>query len=77
MARPKPTEEDLERRTRRQAEWVEFRKEYLFTQKRLAEILGISRRTVQQVEAGLVTPLPDTLRSFLTLKAKYSSGKAA
>jgi len=77
MARPKPTEEDKERRARRRTEWVEFRKEYLFTQKRLAEILGISRRTVQQIEAGLVTPLPQTLRNFLALKARYGSGKAA
>ena len=47
MPRPKPTEEDLlERRTRRE-EWLKFRKDNLFTQVKLAEILEISRRTVQ------------------------------
>lgn len=77
MPRPKPTEEDLEERQARKQEWLKFRKEYLFTQVKLAEILGISRRSVQNIEGCIRTPLPSTLRKFLALKAKYNDGKAA
>ena len=77
MPRPKPTEEDLlERRTRRE-EWLKFRKDNLFTQVKLAEILEISRRTVQFIEAAELTPLMSTLRKFLALKAKYDAEKVA
>jgi DNA-binding XRE family transcriptional regulator len=48
----------------------------LFTQKRLAEVLGISRRTVQMIEGERVErPHPDTLRAFLTLKIKHERGE--
>ena len=77
MARPKPTEEDLATRETRRAEWKQFRKEYLFTQVRLAEVLGISRRTVQLIERGSVTPLARTLHRFKTLLAKYKNEEAA
>ena len=77
MPRPKPTEEDLlERRTRRE-EWLKFRKDNLFTQVKLAEILEISRRTVQFIEAAELTPLMSTLRKFRALKAKYDAEKVA
>jgi transcriptional regulator with XRE-family HTH domain len=71
MPRLKPSEEDLQERESRKQEWRRFRKENLLTQIRLAEVLGISRRTVQLIEAGRVTPFPGTLRKFLALKAKY------
>jgi predicted transcriptional regulator len=77
MPRPKPNEEDLEERRVRKQEWLKFRKDYLFTQVKLAEVLGISRRSVQKIEACICTPLPGTLRKFLALKAKYNEGKAA
>ena len=77
MPRPKPTEEDLlERRTRRE-EWLKFRKDNLFTQVILAEILEISRRKVQFIEAAELTPLMSTLRKFRALKAKYDAEKVA
>jgi DNA-binding XRE family transcriptional regulator len=60
----------------RRSEWIEFRRKYLFTQKRLAEVLGISRRTVQMIEGERVErPHPDTLRAFLTLKIKHERGE--
>lgn len=71
MPRRKPTELDLEERKIRAVEWQNFRKRYLFTQQKLAEILDLSRRTVQMIEAGLITPHPGTLRSFETLRAKH------
>jgi len=77
MSRPKPTEEDLEERQVRRREWIRFRKDNLLTQVKLAEVLGISRRTVQFVESAELTPLQSTLRRFRTLKAKYEDGKAA
>jgi len=77
MPRPKLTEEDLKDRDARQQEWRKFRKDHLFTQVKLAEVLGLSRRTVQLIEAGKVIPFPDTLRKFLALKAKYSNEEAA
>lgn len=77
MSRPKPTAEDLEEIKRRQAEWKQFRRENLFTQVKLAELLGISRRTVQLIEKGQVNSFPDTLRPFMTLKAKYDHEKVA
>jgi len=43
--------------------------------RKLAEVLGISRRSVQLVEASRVSPFPGTLRKFLALKAKYEQEK--
>ena len=77
MARPKPTEEDLKAREARRDEWRQFRKNHLFTQVKLAEVLGLSRRAVQWIEAGKVTPLPSTLRLFKALKAKHEHEEAA
>lgn len=77
MPRPKPTEEDLNERQLRRREWVRFRKDFLFTQVKLADILGISRRTVQFIEAGELTPLVSTLRKFNALKAKHEQEKVA
>jgi DNA-binding XRE family transcriptional regulator len=69
--------DEKEREGRRQ-EWVKFRHDNLFTQRRLAEIIGIARRTVQMIESGEINhPHPDTLRKFLALKGKYKRRKAA
>ena len=46
MPRPKPTDEDLEERQTRRREWSRFRKDFLLTQVKLADVLGISRRTL-------------------------------
>lgn len=88
MPRPKPTEADKEQRKIRARQWVDFRFNNLFTQKKLAEALkaidiekpgqkrlGVSRRTVQQVEAGLITPHPHTLKLFEKLVASYQPKK--
>jgi DNA-binding XRE family transcriptional regulator len=74
MPKPKPTEEELNEREPRRQEWIKFRKNNLLTQVKLAELLQISRRTVQFVEAGQHTPLRSTLRKFKTLQAKYEAG---
>jgi DNA-binding XRE family transcriptional regulator len=71
MRKPKPIEEKEQARQERATEWRDFMKNHLFTEKRLAETIGISRRTVQMVRAGKVTPHDNTLRLFVALKAKY------
>lgn len=73
MPRRKPTPADIEKRKERSLEWFNFRDEFLFTQQRLAEILGLSRRTIQMVESGKITPHPETLRVFAVLKGKHEA----
>jgi len=76
MPRPRPTGDDQKRRKKRADEWRKFRRDNLFTQKRLAEVMSnsvgeISRRTIQQIEAGRITPHPTTLRLFAIFKKRY------
>jgi DNA-binding XRE family transcriptional regulator len=71
MPRLHPTEEELKERQKRAKVWREFMANNLFTEQGLANTLGISRRTVQMIRAGNVSPHKDTLRLFESLKAKY------
>jgi ribosome-binding protein aMBF1 (putative translation factor) len=71
MPKPKPTLEDLRERKLRRVVWREFRRVNLFTQKKLAERLKISLRTVQAIEGTELTPIPDTRRRFAELKALF------
>lgn len=73
MARRKPDNDDLKAREVLASEMVDFRKNNIFTQKRLAEILVLSRRTIQMIEAGLITPHPSTITAFRELVAKYKA----
>ena len=54
--------------------WRTFRREALLTQVHLAELCRISRRTVQMVESGEITPRVSTQRRFLTLVATFEHG---
>ena len=71
MARAKPNEADLKQREETAQNWKLFRQNNFLTQRRLASILGISRRTVQQIEGAYITPHPDTLHGFIVLRKKY------
>jgi DNA-binding XRE family transcriptional regulator len=73
MPRPKPTSRALYERKDRAQEWKVFRRNNLLTQKRLAHIMGVSRRTIQLVEGAYITPHPKTLRLFSQFKNKYDS----
>jgi DNA-binding XRE family transcriptional regulator len=87
MPKSKPTEDELEERIARAQEWGKFRQEFGFTQKSLADTLksidtdktvkypGISRRTIQMVEAGLIKPHKHTLDLFEELKRRHVSNK--
>lgn len=55
---------------KRAREWRRFRKHNFFTQDRLAEVLGISVRTVRAIEAGEYEPHAGTLGKFDTLRRK-------
>lgn len=67
MPRPAPTDGDIELRKRRAQEMKHFMKEHLFTEIKLADVLGVSRRTVQMIKAGKVTPTPSTLHKWEAL----------
>lgn len=65
-----PFADSEEVRERRADEWRLFRRNHLFTQRHLADITGISRRTLQLIEAARITPQPTTLRKFMLYKVK-------
>lgn len=71
MPRRKPDEDDIKAREGLAAEMIAFRRDNLFTQKKLAETLDLSRRTIQMIETGTITPHPGTMRAWKTLTAKY------
>lgn len=73
MGRPRPTDEDIAKRQVRAEEMKKFMNENLFTEVKLAESLGISRRSVQMIKAGKVTPTPPTLRKWEALLKRYGS----
>jgi DNA-binding XRE family transcriptional regulator len=73
MPQPKPTREDIKLRKLRAEEWRAFRRDCLLTQRRLADILNISRRTVQQVEAAKVNPHRVTLLRFAACRSKFEA----
>lgn len=69
------TKEDLNRRKSRAKLWKEFRSENLLTQTALAELLGISRRSVQYTERAEIAPHKETDRRFHALMLKYEAEK--
>ena len=87
MARVNITPEEVEEREKRAVEWSTFRMERGFTQTLLANTLksidtrktgkriGISRRTVQQIEGGLISPHQHTLELFAELKSRHEKNK--
>jgi DNA-binding XRE family transcriptional regulator len=63
---------DWKEMQQRAKEWKQFRADYLFTQRELAQTLGIARRTIQSIESE-VTVCPSFIvqRKFLALKRKH------
>jgi hypothetical protein len=58
----------------RAAEWQRFRKANLLSQKMLGEITGISRRTIQNIEAAMeCSPHQRVLDAFSALQARYEA----
>ena len=67
-----PTRAQMARHAEIRKEWRTFRAEHIFSQKQLAEKLGISRRAVQYTEQAkperACIPGPNTLSRFHALK---------
>ena len=70
MPRPMNEEEKKEAIERAQ-EWQRFRQANMLSQRTLGDVIGISRRTIQQIEAGLVLPHKATLAAYNALVEKY------
>ena len=78
MAIQRTSEEDRNRERKRIAdELLAFRQKYLFTQVKMAEALGISRRALQYAEAGVALLQMSTRARFLGLKKQFSRGRVA
>lgn len=75
MPRRKPDDDDIKVREELAEEMISFRKNNLFTQKKLAEVLELSRRTIQMIESSAISPHPGTLRAWRTLLSKYRVNK--
>ena len=73
MPRPKPTKEDLKERKSRAIEMRLFMKNNKLTEVRLQELTGISRRTIQMMRAGKVTPTYTTLRIWEQFRDRYKA----
>lgn len=75
MARQKPSVTDLQEREERAERLRVFLKTNLFSEIKLAETTGISRRTLQMIKAAKITPHPDTLRKLTTIFHRYEANK--
>ena len=72
MARPKRDDKAVEPEMQRLAvQFAKFREDNHLSQKLLAEVIGISRRTIQSIEAGSILPHKATLDAFEKLREKY------
>lgn len=72
MARPKRDESKAEPEIKRvSAEISNFRLQNNLSQKLFAEIIKVSRRTVQSIEAAEILPQKATLEKFKELREKY------
>lgn len=54
-------------------EWRYFRTSHHMTQRDLARVLGITRRTVQYIESGNVRPHYSTEQKFLRLAERHEN----
>lgn len=75
MPKPSPTEDDLKTRRELAVQMVEFMRDNKFTEVKLADLLGVSRRTVQSMKAAQVTAHPVTIRRLEIIFQKYSGKK--
>ncbi len=71
MARPKRDPSADKDKKKFAKEWKAFRKKNNLSQQLLAEITGVSRRTIQTIEAGKEIPQKGTLEKFEQLREKY------
>ena len=69
---------DIQERERRALEFRNFRRDFLCTQVKLAELLKCSRRALVEIEAGRTTrPRASLLKRFRDLKRRSEKELAA
>jgi DNA-binding XRE family transcriptional regulator len=66
-------EEIKQEMNRLATEFKRFRSANTLSQKFLAEIIKVSRRTIQMIESGAILPQASTLQKFEDLREKYES----
>lgn len=71
VGRPASTEEEIREREALGAEIREFMAENLFTEKKLADLLGVSRRSMQMMKAGRSMPHKETFDRLQVVFSKY------
>lgn len=72
MGRSKKVSTSTVEMKQRAAEWRRFRTDNLLSQKILSEVTGISRRTIQNIEAAMEeAPHKRILDAFASLQARY------
>lgn len=71
MPRPKATPDEVKRRQVLAAQVKSFMVNFKFTEVQLADTLGVSRRTIQMMKAGRVSPREATARRWEMLYGKY------
>jgi len=67
------TEDEKKDAIERAVLWQQFRTDNKLSQRFLAELIGISRRTIQKIEAALVIPHRGTIKAFEELQKKYEA----
>ena len=76
MPRRKPNAKDLQERELLAEEMKQFREDNLLKQITLAEVMDVSRRTIQMIESASITPHPQTVKAFKDLVLKYKKAKS-
>jgi DNA-binding Xre family transcriptional regulator len=71
MGGPKSTPEVIEERKKLAQKLKDFMANNLFTEKKLADVIGVSRRTIQMMKAAAATPHTSTLEKLEKLLLKY------
>lgn len=71
MARQRRTSDESEERQKLAQTVKDFMKNNLFTEKKLADVVGVSRRTIQMIKAGNVMPHQGTLDKLEALFLRY------
>lgn len=74
MARTKRKVEEFQEEMDKIAEeFITFRTEHNLSQKLLAEVMGVARRTIQNAEDGKHIPHAETVKKFEELRNKYKT----
>ena len=74
MPRHKKTDAEKKEAILRANEWRATMAKFLITEKKMADLLEISRRSVQMIRGGNTIPSQTTLNRFAILKSRYESG---